>query len=88
MVITDLAVLDFSGANKAMRVRSLHPGVTFDEVQDKTGFALARPETIPETAAPTAEQLAIIRDRLDPHNLRATLFKGDPAGDRRLQDAA
>ncbi|HUH11287.1 MAG TPA: hypothetical protein VLZ73_12120 [Brevundimonas sp.] len=88
MVITDLAVLDFSGANKAMRVRSLHPGVTFDEVQDNTGFALARPETIPETAAPTPEQLAIIRDRLDPHNLRATLFKGDPAGDRRLQDAA
>lgn len=88
MVISDLAVLDFSGPAKAMRVVSLHPGVTFEEVQDNTGFALARPEDIPVTAAPTAEQLTIIRERLDPNNLRATLFKGDPVGDRRLQDAA
>lgn len=88
LVITDLAVLDFGGPGHAIRVRALHPGVTFEEVQDNTGFALVRPEGLIETSAPTAEQLLIIRDRLDPHNLRATLFKGDPAGDRRLKDAA
>lgn len=90
LVVTDLAVLDFEGPDKAMRVRSLHPGVTFDEVQDKTGFSLVRPEILIETAAPSAEHLALIRDRLDPHNLRASLFKGDPVGDRRLarSDAA
>ena len=83
-VITDLAVLDFGGKDNAMRVRSLHPGVTFEEVQENTGFALERPDHIPETAAPTTEQLQLIRERLDPHNLRATLIKGNPVGDRRL----
>ena len=80
----DMAVLDFGGKDNAMRVRSLHPGVTFEEVQENTGFALERPDQIPETKAPTAEQLKLIRERLDPHNLRATLIKGNPVGDRRL----
>jgi len=81
-VVTELAVLDFSGANHAMRVRSLHPGVTFDQVQDNTGFPLEKPETIPATPAPTAEQLALIA-RLDPKDVRKTVIKGDPPGDRR-----
>ena len=84
LIVTDLAVLDFGGPEHSIRVRSLHPGIGFDEVQDKTGFPLVRPETISTTAAPTAEQLALIRERLDPHGLRSTVFKGDPAGDRRL----
>ena len=74
-------MLDFEGPDHAIRVRSLHPGVSFDEVQDNTGFDLVRPESIPETTAPTAEQLAIISE-LDPHNLRATIFKDNPPGRR------
>lgn len=83
LIVTDLAVLDFEGPDHAIRVRSLHPGVSFDEVQDNTGFPIVRPAAIPETAAPTPEQLALIRQRLDPHGLRAGIFKGDPTGDRR-----
>lgn len=81
LIVTDLAVLDFQGPDHAIRVRSLHPGVGFDQVQDNTGFALARPETIPVTAAPTAEQLSLIA-ALDPLGVRATVLKGDPVGDR------
>lgn len=87
LVVTNLAVMDFGGANKAMRVRSLHPGVSFDEVQDNTGFALECPEVIPQTPAPTAADLALIA-RLDPNGVRRTVLKGDPAGDRRLADVA
>jgi glutaconate CoA-transferase subunit B len=83
LIVTDLAVLDFEGPQNAIRVRSLHPGIGFDQVQDNTGFPLVRPETIPETPAPTQAQLAVIRERLDPQGLRKTVFKGDPAGDRR-----
>jgi glutaconate CoA-transferase subunit B len=81
-VVTELAVLDFSGADHAMRVRSLHPGVTFEQLQDNTGFPLEKPETIPATPAPTTEQLALIA-RLDPKGVRKTILKGDPPGDRR-----
>lgn len=80
-IITNLCVLDFEGPNHAIRVRSLHPGVSFDEVQDNTGFELVRPDAIPETAAPTQEQLDII-EALDPHNLRATIFRDNPPGRR------
>jgi glutaconate CoA-transferase subunit B len=81
LIVTDLAVLDFQGRDHAIRVRSLHPGVSFDQVQDNTGFALARPETIPLTPAPTAEQLALIA-ALDPLEARRAVLKGDPPGDR------
>lgn len=80
-IVTNLCVLDFEGPDHAIRVRSLHPGVSFDEVQDNTGFDLVRPDKVPETAAPTDEQLAIIAE-LDPHNLRANIFKDNPPGRR------
>lgn len=80
-IITNLCVLDFEGPDKMIRVRSLHPGVTFEEVQNNTGFELVRPDNIPDTAAPTAEQLAIIK-KFDPHNMRAYIFKDNPPGVR------
>lgn len=80
-IITNLCVLDFEGPNHAIRVRSLHPGVTFEEVQENTGFELVRPDNIPETAAPTQAQLDIIA-KYDPHNIRAYIFKDNPAGRR------
>jgi glutaconate CoA-transferase subunit B len=52
-------------------------------VQDNTGFPLAKVEgEIPVTPAPTAEQLELIA-KIDPNNVRATVFKDNPAGDRR-----
>lgn len=80
-IITNLCVLDFEGENHAIRVRSLHPGVTFEEVQANTGFKLERPDNIPVTAAPTNAQMAIIR-KYDPHNTRAYIFKDNPPGVR------
>jgi acyl CoA:acetate/3-ketoacid CoA transferase beta subunit len=70
VVVTNLAVLDFQGPDHAMRLRSLHPGVTLAEVVDATGFALALPDHVPVTRLPTAEELALIRDQLDPAGLR------------------
>jgi len=81
IIVTELAVLDFGGADHAIRVVSLHPGVTFEQVQDNTGFPLEKPEAIPTTAAPSAEQLALIA-QLDPKGVRKTVIKGDPPGIR------
>ena len=75
-IVTNLCVMDFGGTDKAMRVVSLHPGVSFEEVQEATGFALER-GALSETPMPTAEQLAIIAS-LDPHNVRATVIRDNP----------
>ena len=82
IIVTNLAVLDFGGPEHAIRVASLHPGVTFEEVQDNTGFDLVRPERIPATPEPTAAELAAI-DHLDAKGVRRTIIKDDPPGDRR-----
>jgi len=80
-IVTDLCVMDFEGRDHAIRVRSLHPGVIFERVQEATGFPLERAPDLGVTPAPTVAQLEIIR-RLDPHGQRAAVIKGNPPGDR------
>ncbi|MEO5587848.1 MAG: ketoacid CoA transferase [Novosphingobium sp.] len=75
-VVTNLCVMDFGGPDHAMRVISLHPGVTFGEVQEATGFPLLAGD-LRETPLPDAAAIQIIA-RLDPHGLRASVFKDNP----------
>lgn len=84
LIVTDLCVMDFGGPDNAIRVVSLHPGVTFDQVQAATGFALERADAIATTRLPTAEECAVIA-RFDPHNIRAGVIKGNPTA---LREAA
>ena len=65
-VVTNLAVLDFAGHDHSMRLRSVHPGVSVSDVAEATGFLLAAPYEVPETRPPTAAELTLIRERLDP----------------------
>ena len=80
-VYTNLGVFDFNGPNRQMQIVSLHPGVSVDEVIENTGFDVHVPASIAVTAAPTEEQLAIIR-QMDPHNLRSKQLKDNPPGVR------
>jgi glutaconate CoA-transferase subunit B len=74
LVVSNLATLDFNGPEHTMRVRTLHPGVTLDEVRAQTGFELAVSDDLGETPAPTEDQLRIIRQVIDPSDLRAGVF--------------
>ncbi|MET8505714.1 CoA-transferase [Streptomyces sp. NPDC004787] len=69
-VVTDLAVLDFATPDHRMRLASVHPGVTVDEVRAATGFELAVDGDVPPTREPSAEELRLIREVLDPAGLR------------------
>jgi acyl CoA:acetate/3-ketoacid CoA transferase beta subunit len=68
--VSDLGVFDFETPDNAMRLRSVHPGVTVEEVVEATGFALVVPEDVPESRLPTAEELRLIREVIDPAELR------------------
>jgi glutaconate CoA-transferase subunit B len=65
-VITDLAVLGFEEASKRMQVENLHPGVSLADVQGQTGFELLRAPRIDETFPPSAAELRILREEVDP----------------------
>ena len=70
VVVTNLAVLDFQTPDHAMRLRSVHPGVTVTDVLEATGFPLVIPDDMAVTRRPTTAELVLIRDRLDPDGRR------------------
>ena len=65
-VITDLCVMGYSDSEKRMEVQSLHPGVSAEQVQEKTGFELFFSGDLEETAAPTETELSVLREQVDP----------------------
>ncbi|MGD1218013.1 CoA-transferase subunit beta [Streptomyces krungchingensis] len=69
-VVTDLAVLDFATPDRSMRLASVHPGVTVDEVRAATGFALTVPDEVQSTREPTDQELELIREVIDPAGAR------------------
>ncbi len=75
LVVTNLAVLDFEPDSKRMRLQSVHPGTTAEEVQEATGFELVTPESVPETAPPSVEQVRLIREDIDPDGMRKREFR-------------
>lgn len=69
-VVSNLGVFDFETPDHAMRLRSVHPGVSVDEIVAATGFELVVPTDVPETRTPTADELELIRTVIDPNGLR------------------
>ena len=63
--VTPLCVFDFEEREKRMRLKSVHPGVTVEEVLAKTGFKPIVPTRVPETEPPAADELAILRRRVN-----------------------
>jgi acyl CoA:acetate/3-ketoacid CoA transferase beta subunit len=76
VVVTNLAVLDFLTPDHSMRLRSVHPGVSVDDVVAATGFELAKDDEVPTSRLPTDEELTIVRDVLDPAATRDAEVKG------------
>ena len=74
-VVSTLGVFDFETDERRMRLRSVHPGVTVDDVVAATTFELAIPADVPESRLPTADELAILRE-LDPKQLGAREVPG------------
>jgi glutaconate CoA-transferase subunit B len=62
MVITDLGVLEPDPATCELTLTRRHPGVTVDRVRDATGWDLAVAAELCDTAPPTAEELAALRE--------------------------
>jgi len=65
-VITDKAVFGFDPENKRMKIESIHPDSSLDEVLANMSFRPIVPDTIPTTEPPSAEQVRTIREEIDP----------------------
>ena len=69
LVVTDKAVFGFDKERNEMILQSLHPGVTFDEVQDEISWPLTRQPELEETSPPSLKELKIMREELDPDGI-------------------
>ncbi len=71
-VVSNLGVFDFQTPDHRMRLRSVHPGVTVDDVIRATGFELAIDGAVPPTRSPTTAELELIRTVIDPRDTRSS----------------
>ena len=67
-LVSDLGQFDF--ANGRMRLTTYHPGVTTEKIQNHTGFPLEISPDIVETPKPSEEELNLLRNEIDPLNIR------------------
>jgi len=65
-VLTNFCILDFDEESGRMRLKSVHQGVTVDDIKSNTGFDLIIPDNVPETKPPSDEELHWIREIIDP----------------------
>jgi glutaconate CoA-transferase subunit B len=56
----------FSFAKGHFTLASVHPGHTVEEVIEHTGFDFDRPQSVPETPAPSDETLRLMREKVAP----------------------
>ncbi|MBN2470117.1 MAG: hypothetical protein JXN59_05265 [Anaerolineae bacterium] len=67
-LLSDLGQFDWEAGR--MRLVSVHPGVTVDRIQAKTGFELLVSPEIAETDPPSGEEVRLLREAIDPLGLR------------------
>jgi acyl CoA:acetate/3-ketoacid CoA transferase beta subunit len=65
LVVTNLCQMDFDPHTKRIRLATVHPGVTVEQVVENTSFDLKTPQNVPTTELPTLEELELLR-AIDP----------------------
>ncbi len=76
-LVTDLGQFDW--INGRMRLTHFHPGISIDQIQKKTGFTLEIASDLTETLAPSAEEVRLLREVIDPLGVRKLEMLGGSA---------
>ena len=83
-LVSDLGQFDF--ANGTLRLTSYHPGVSINQIQAKTGFPLEISPKVTETMPPTAEEIRLLREEIDPLGIRRLELLGGAERKQALRD--
>jgi len=67
-VVTNLGLLQPDDTGELV-LTATHPGVTFEQVQENTGWQLRQSEACAVTLPPNPEELRILREELDPQRI-------------------
>ncbi len=75
-LVSDLGQFDFEGGR--MRLTHLHPGVTLPQVLSKTGFEIRVADELRTTPLPSAQELRLLGEVIDPLGIRRLEFLSGP----------
>ncbi|MFC2006719.1 CoA-transferase subunit beta [Chloroflexota bacterium] len=65
-VITQLGIYGFDDSTRKLKLLSLHPGVTKEQVKERSCFDITIPDIVETSPQPSAEVLRILREEIDP----------------------
>jgi len=68
-VVTNLGIMGYDDESKKMKLLSVNPGVTVEQVIENTGFELLIADEVTNNDHPTDEELKLLRDEIDPDGL-------------------
>lgn len=67
-LVSNLGQFDFAGGQ--MQLTTYHPGVTIEKIRTRTGFPLEVAPDVGPTPPPSAEQVRLLREVIDPLGVR------------------
>ena len=67
-MVTNLGILEPDSSGELV-LMALHPGCTAADAQANTGWPLKVAAELRQTEPPSAEELRILREELDPHKI-------------------
>jgi len=68
LVVTNLCQMDFDPDTKRIRLATVHPGVSIQQVLENSGFDLIVPKNVQTTEPPTPKELELLRI-IDPNGI-------------------
>ncbi len=69
LVITDRAIFDFGALQQELRLISVHPGQSVQQIRELVSWPLQMAAQVAETAVPSSAELLLLRTELDPRGL-------------------
>jgi acyl CoA:acetate/3-ketoacid CoA transferase beta subunit len=69
-IISELGVFEIEHESRRMKLSTIHPGIKIENIKENTGFKILTPEKTLQTSPPTELELQLIREKIDPLNIR------------------
>ena len=73
-LVTNLGVFDLDELSRELKLSSVHPDVTVDDVRTATGFRLWVASCLTTTEPPAPDELRLIPEEIDPLAMRRLEF--------------
>ena len=89
-LVTNYGQFDFNGGdsptNNRMRLTTIHPGVTLNQIRMRTGFEFDISPDLIETQMPSEKEIKLLREEVDPFGIRRLEMLGGAARKELIRD--